>query len=136
VSSDVEPRQKVEWALLVAKLFNSKIHLFQATENDADLDSRIRIITRQITDIFDENKISYQIDKADKRKDYAEQVLAYSVKNRADMIMIMTVPLIDVPGFSMSAWDETLMFNEAEIPVMCINPMELGKFYYEWVTLY
>jgi hypothetical protein len=42
---------------------------------------------------------------------------------------------VDVPGFSVSAWDEKMMFNEAQIPVMCINPTELGNYYYEWIGL-
>jgi len=135
ISNDLETRQKVQWVLLVAKLFNSKVHLFQANENDPDLDGRIRVITAHITKILDENKISYEIVKAEKTGDFANQVISYSIKTRSELIMIMTIPHIDVPGFSVSAWDETMMFNEAEIPVMCINPTELGKYYYEWITL-
>ena len=41
--------------------------------------------------------------------------------------MIMTMPGEDVPGFNFSAWNERLMFNEAQIPVMCVNPIELGE---------
>jgi nucleotide-binding universal stress UspA family protein len=135
ISNDLETRQKVQWVLLMAKLFDSKVHLFQANENDSDLDGRIKIITGQITKILDENKIQYEIIKAEKTGDFANQVLAYSIKTRTELIMIMTIPHVDVPGFSVSTWDETMMFNEAEIPVMCINPTELGNYYYEWLTL-
>jgi nucleotide-binding universal stress UspA family protein len=135
ISNNLETRQKVQWILLMTKLFHSKVHLFQADENDPDLDGRIHVITSQITKILDENKISYGIIKAEKTGDFANQVISYSIKIRTDLIMIMTVPHIDVPGFSVSAWDETMMFNEAEIPVMCINPTDLGKYYYEWITL-
>ena len=136
ISNDLETRQKVQWVLLMAKLFHSKVHFFQANENDPDLDGRIKVITAQITKILDENKIPYEIIKAEKTGDFANQVISYSIKTRTDLIMIMTIPHIDVPGFSVSTWDETMMFNEAEIPVMCINPTELGKYYYEWITLY
>jgi nucleotide-binding universal stress UspA family protein len=135
ISNDLETRQKVEWILLMAKLFNSKVCLFQANENDPDLDGRIRVITGQITKILGENKIEYEITKAGKTGDFANQVISWAIKTRSDMIMIMTIPHIDVPGFSVSTWDETMMFNEAEIPVMCINPTELGNYYYEWLTL-
>jgi nucleotide-binding universal stress UspA family protein len=135
ISNDLETRQKVQWVLLMAKLFGSEVHLFQAHENDPDLDGRIHVITSQITKILDENNVRFEIIKAEKTGDFANQVISYSVKIRADLIMIMTVPHIDVPGFSVSAWDETMMFNEAEIPVMCINPTELGNYYYEWLTL-
>jgi len=135
ISNALETRQKVQWILLMAKLFNSKVHLFQANENDPDLNGRIKFITAQITKILDENKIQYEIIKAEKTGDFANQVISYSIKTRTELIMIMTIPHVDVPGFSVSTWDETMMFNEAEIPVMCINPTELGNYYYEWLTL-
>jgi nucleotide-binding universal stress UspA family protein len=135
IHNDVEPRQKVQWAKLMAKLFNSRIHLFQATEKDSGLNSRLKIITQQITESFDEDKIPYEIFVAEKKGAFAEEVISYAVKNHADMIMIMTRPNIDVPGFSLSAWDERLMFNEAQIPVMCLNPVDFGYYYYEWIML-
>ena len=135
ISNDLETRQKVQWILLMAKLFNSKVSLFQANENDQALDGRIHVITSQITKILDENKIHYEITRAEKTGDFANQVLAYADEHLSDLIMIMTIPHIDVPGFSVSTWDETMMFNESEIPVMCINPTELGNYYYEWLTL-
>ncbi len=52
IGSDVDPRQEVQWVKLMAKLFNSTVHLFQAVERDAALSSKISIITRQITDVF------------------------------------------------------------------------------------
>lgn len=135
ISNDLETRQKVQWVLLMAKLFHSKVHLFQAIENDPDLDGRIKFITAQITKILDKNNILYEIIKAEKVGDFANQVISYSIKTRTELIMIMTIPHVDVPGFSVSTWDETMMFNGAEIPVMCINPTELGNYYYEWLTL-
>ncbi len=135
ISNDLETRQKVQWVLLMAKLFNSKVHLFQANENDPDQDGRIKFITAQITKILDENKIQNKTIKAEKTGDFANQVLSYAIKTRTELIMIMTIPHVDVPGFSVSTWDETMMFNGAEIPVMCINPTELGNYYYEWLTL-
>ena len=133
VSNDVEPRQKVQWAKLMAKLFNAKVNIFQSFEKETEMNNRLDIITRQITDIFDESDLEYSIKKADKSTDFADQVLSYAVTNDAKMIMIMTRPNLDVPGFSLSGWDERLMFNDAQIPVMCINPVEVGTYYWEWI---
>ena len=119
----------------MAKLFNSKIHLYQALEKDKGLNSRLKIITAQITKIFDEQKIPYEIAVAEKTTGFADQVVHYSTVNKMNLIMIMTVPQIDVPGFNVSAWDEKMMFNEDEIPVMCINPTEITDYYFEWLTL-
>jgi len=134
VSNDVEPRQKVQWAKLIAGLFNARIHLFRSMEKDSVMNNRLDIIMRQITDIFDESGIDYTIKVAEKPGDFADQVLSYAVLNHAQMIMIMTRPNVDIPGFSLSSWDERLMFSDAQIPVMCINPFEVGTYYWEWVT--
>ncbi|MBE0649034.1 MAG: universal stress protein [Bacteroidales bacterium] len=133
VSNDVEPRQKVQWAKLIAKLFHAKVNIFQSLEKDPDMNNRLNIITRQVTDIFDESEMKYTVTVAEKTTDYADQVLSFAVTNNAKLIMIMTRPNIDVPGFSLSGWDERLMFNDAQIPVMCVNPVELGTYYWEWI---
>lgn len=133
VSYDVEPRQKVQWAKLMAKLFHARVNIFQSNEKDATMNHRLGIITREITDIFDESGIEYSISKADKTADFADQVLSFAVTHDARMIMIMTRPNVDVPGFSLSGWDERLMFNDAQIPVMCINPVDIGTYYWEWI---
>lgn len=134
ISNDVEPRQKVQWAMMISKLFNARIHLFRSLEKESSLNGRLEIITQQITTEFDTNKIPYEICVAENPGDFAEQVLSYAVINHADLIMIMTRPNSDLPGFSLSGWDEKLMFNEAQIPIMCINPVELGTYYWEWIT--
>jgi nucleotide-binding universal stress UspA family protein len=135
ITNDLEVRQKVEWALLMARLFNSRFQLYVAREKDQDLNNRLQVITQQITKVFDEKKISYGIEMAEKPGDFEKQVVAYAVQKKSDMIMIITIPAIDNPGFSVSGWGETMMFNEAQIPVMCINPSIIGKYYYEWITL-
>ena len=133
ISSDVEPRQSVEWILLISRLFNSTIHLFQSLETDPALNTRLNIITQQIAKILDEKKVPYDIKTAGSVRDFSSQIISYAVTHKSGMIMIMTMPGEDVPGFNFSAWNERLMFNEAQIPVMCVNPIELGGYYYEWM---
>jgi hypothetical protein len=101
-------------------------------EKDSGLNSRITVITGQIKDVLDSEKIPYTVTRAEKAGDFTSQVISFSVLKHADLIMIMTQPTPELPGFSLSNWDERLMFNEAQIPVMCVNPVELGYTYYEW----
>jgi nucleotide-binding universal stress UspA family protein len=136
VSNDLEARQKVQNALKIAKLFNSRIHIFQSKERDTALQNRVSIITRQITEIFDKEKVKYFAVQAEKASGYADQVLSYAVLKKADLIMIMTQPNVDVPGFSMSNWDEKLMFNDAQIPVMCTNPLDVVVNFWESSSSY
>jgi nucleotide-binding universal stress UspA family protein len=125
ISNDLEARQKVQTALKISKLFDSKVHLFQSKEKDAGLASRVAIITKQIKDILTENKVRNEVVSASRGSGFAGQLLSYAVLHKADLIMIMTQPNVDVPGFSLSEWDEKLMFNDAQIPVMLINPLDV-----------
>jgi nucleotide-binding universal stress UspA family protein len=131
ISNDLEPRQKVQTALKISKLFDSKIHLFRSKEKDAALASRVAIITKQIQEILTDNKIKFHVETASRASGFASQVLSYAVLNKADLIMIMTQPNVDVPGFSLSEWAEKLMFNDAQIPVMLINPLDVMVNYME-----
>jgi nucleotide-binding universal stress UspA family protein len=135
VSNDLEPRQAVHWAKLMAKLFNAKIHIVICPEKETGRKTSLAIITKQITDFFDNEKVSYLCQFAETSGKFAEEVISYSVLNRADLIMIMTRPNVDFAGFSLASWDERLMFNDAQIPVMGINPVEYGFHYFEWSML-
>jgi nucleotide-binding universal stress UspA family protein len=133
ISTEIEPRQAVDWVLLISRLFDSQILIYQSLEHDQGLNVKLKLITQQITKIFEEKQVHYTIQVAEKPSDFSTQVISHAAANMADMIMIMTMPAIDLTGFSFSAWDERIMFNEAQIPVMCINPIELGDYYYEWM---
>jgi nucleotide-binding universal stress UspA family protein len=136
VTNDLEVRQKVAWAVMISQLFQSRIYLYLANEKDPHLANRLNFITAQIAKVFDQKKVEYEVVKAARKSDYAGQVIDFATANACDMIMVMTVPQIDIPGFSVASWDESMMFNETEIPVMCVNPTKLSNYYYEWVTLY
>jgi nucleotide-binding universal stress UspA family protein len=136
INTDTEARQTVQWAQLMAKLFKTPIHLFVSFEKDTVLHGRLKIITAQITEEFDKNEVPYKITWADQAGNFTNQIISYAVVSNSDLIMIMTRPQADLPGFSFAGWDEKLMFNDAQIPVMCLNPLDLGTYYWEWIDTY
>lgn len=133
ISSEIEPQQAVAWLLLMNRLFSSKILIYQAEEPDPIINGHLKIITKQIITIFEDKKIPYDITEAEKPTDFSAQVISHATANMADLIMIMTMPVVDLTGFSFSAWNERIMFNEAQIPVMCINPIEFGGSCDDWL---
>ena len=82
ISSDIEPRQSVEWILLMSRLFNSKIHLFQSMETDPVLKTRLNIITQQITKILDEKKVPFDIKTAETERDFSTQIISHAVTHK------------------------------------------------------
>ncbi|MEI7895686.1 MAG: universal stress protein [bacterium] len=135
ITINLESRQAVNWAKLMAKLFKAKIHMYICPEKDSSLRSALAIITKQITTVFDAENVHYSIGYAPTSAGFAEQVISFSVLHEADLIMIMTRPNVDAAGFSLSSWDDKLIFNQAQIPVMGLNPVEYGYSYYEWSML-
>jgi nucleotide-binding universal stress UspA family protein len=132
ISDFMEDRQKVKWAMFLAKTFNSTVHLFQKFDSDAGRQSRINIVTEHIREAFENNGIRFLVENAGKHGNFATQVLDYSVSHRADLIIIMTDTEVPDPRFRLAPWDETMIFNTSQIPVMCLNPLVLSNFYYEF----
>ena len=130
ITDFMEDRQKVKWAVYLAKTFNSSIHLFQKNVSNPAVASRVTIVTRHITDEFDKYNINYIVKKAENRSKYADQVLDYAVTQMGDMIMIMTESEIPEPEFKLASWAEKLIFNTSQIPVMCLNSLALNNIYY------
>ena len=135
INSFTEARQQVQWAMFIASTFGSRIHIFREQHTDTKLASKINIVTEQIKKAFKQKDILFSIEDAGKSGKFADQMLDYAVAEKADMIMIMTDADIFSPDFNAGAWDEKMMFNKAQVPVMCINPVMTGKVYYEYITL-
>ena len=115
-----EDRQKVEYAIQLSELFNSSIHIFpQSTENPQSK-AKLDVIVEQITAQFDKHKVKYTLADANEYGEvWDRQVLNYSSSINADLILIISNP--DKHMMFFDAKEENIMFNAAQIPVMCVN---------------
>lgn len=126
VSPYSEDRQKINYAISLAKSFDATIHLFPKYETDKFARKKILGIVKQIKVIFDENGVSYNKKMPEEMAgNFSKQIIDYSVMNNADLIMIVTSSNASLPMFDSS--DEQIVFNTSRIPVMCINPARVKK---------
>jgi nucleotide-binding universal stress UspA family protein len=130
INTFTEARQKVVIARNVAHRFNSTIHIFKEIVKDPAEMSRIEIITKQIVEEFKKEGVNYTIESAEKSGDSAKQLIGFAAANNMDLIMILTEPQIGTTYFNLGPWNEKIMFNEAQIPVVCINPVEHSKIFF------
>lgn len=130
INTFTEARQKVGIAIRAAHRFNSTIHIFKEKIKDPAEMSRIEIISNQIVDEFKKEKVNYAIHDAEKSGDSAKQLIDFAAANNMDMIMVLTEPQIGTNYFNLGPWNEKIMFNEAQIPVLCINPVEHSQIYF------
>jgi nucleotide-binding universal stress UspA family protein len=130
ISLYTEARQQVFYAIVNSILFKSKILIYKQKSTDPGEISQLDIITKQIEEEFQKNKVNYTISQADSTRNFTAQLFDYAVSTSADMIMMMTDSNIG-SNFDTSSWSEKMIYNVAQIPVFSINPVYLGQIYYE-----
>jgi nucleotide-binding universal stress UspA family protein len=118
--------QKASWAMYIAKIFNSKLHFVVAYNSIIAIKARVNAMVSRIERFLVENNIQYEIIQAEKGGSFPKQIIDYYKSISADMITIMTEKQTAIPGFMFTKWQESILFNEEKMPVMCINPVEVN----------
>ncbi|MBN1252948.1 MAG: universal stress protein, partial [Bacteroidales bacterium] len=123
VTVSSQDRQKVNWAIFIAKTFRATVHIFPKRESETYHRKKIMSVVKQIKIIFDKHNVNY-VDKVSDEGagNFAKQVVDYAVINNADLIMTMVNNDNFLPFFETQ--DEQIIFNSSQIPVICINPVE------------
>ena len=131
VTVSTKDRQKISVTVSLARAFDAKIHIIPKFESDKNFKRKIMSVVKQMKNIFDEHGIDY-VDKVSKEQggNFAKQVIDYSVVNNADLIIIMTSSDQSLPMFD--SWDEQIVFNSSQIPVICVNPAKVKKLNFGW----
>jgi nucleotide-binding universal stress UspA family protein len=126
VTFSSQDRQKVNWAIYLAKTFRSTIHIFPKRENETYQKKKIMSVVKQIKVIFDKHNVSY-VDKVSEEGagNFSKQLLDYAVANEADLIMTMITKRKLLPF--LNTMDEQIIFNSSQIPVICINPTDVKQ---------
>lgn len=126
VTIGANDRQKVNWAIYISKIFNSTIHIFPKREESKHQKIKIMSVVKQIKNIFDKHNVKY-CDKVSEKGagNFAKQVIDYAMDNDTDLIMTMVSSESIVPFFD--SQDEQIIFNTSQIPVICINPVNVKK---------
>jgi len=118
------PWEKTTWAAFIAKNFNAEIQILQI--DSSELTEAVKIITGH----FDKQGVKYTVAKTD-GSNFSKKVIDYATANLSDMIMIMTNPDKSFTKFILGSYDEEMIFNTPQIPVMCINPRK-----YNWEKIF
>jgi nucleotide-binding universal stress UspA family protein len=124
ITSDAGPWEKTKWASFIAKNFDAEIHIYQL--DSAELTEAVGIITKH----FNKEDVKYKVVKAES-SNFAKHIIDYATSNVCDMIMIMTNPDKSFSKFLLGSYDEEIIFNPSQIPVMCINPRK-----YNWEKIF
>lgn len=131
-----ENKEKLQWAIFLGKYLNSKIHLYKAPVMDKNLQKKVNVNLNFAIRFLIQNNIEYEIHTSSKSgsRNYHKELLAFSKKINADLILITTTKHITKLDYIFGAKEQYLLSNTEKIPVMCVNPKsnfaKVGQFMY------
>jgi nucleotide-binding universal stress UspA family protein len=121
-----ETKQKLSATVKLAKYFNSKIHIIAPKEDDEFLNNAVKRNLAFSKNYLEENHIPYSVKTADDKGNFVKQIIKYSVSIDADLIAIVSSSEgFVLPEFMASAEEQQIITNEAQIPVLCVNPAQV-----------
>ncbi len=119
-----ETKEKLRKAIEIANLFGSTINLVSVlTTDDEFIVNKLKRQMNQVYEFIVEHNISCTIEFLH-GNEISEEIVGYSKKIKADLIMIMTqeeLTWTDIMFISSSAQQ---IINDSEIPVLSIRPKE------------
>lgn len=129
-----ENKEKLQWAIFLGKYLNSKIHLYKAPIGDKDLQKKVNVNLNFAIRFLIQNNIEYEIHSAPKSSNFQKELISFSKKIKADMILITTTKHLSKIDYFFGAKEQYLLSNNEKIPVMCVNPKsnfaKVGQFMY------
>jgi nucleotide-binding universal stress UspA family protein len=117
----------LKYATAMHQHFNSEIVLFLNSNTDEFAEKKINANLNFCVNKLEAGKIPYQIAKQEPRFNYYKNMVKFAVENQVDMIMIYALDdhtfldLITEP-------EQKVIYNEAQIPVMCVTPYQSHVF--------
>ncbi|MBL7946573.1 MAG: universal stress protein [Flavobacteriales bacterium] len=122
-----ETRQKLTVVAEMAKTFGSKVHLITPKEDDEFLHNQLLNHIKFADQYLTERGIEHvaTIAKSDS-SDFVKAVVRHSVEIDADLIAIMNLTEGNIFGVLGVPYEQEVIANEAQIPVVCMNPIATG----------
>ena len=120
-----ETRQKLTLVASMAKYFKSKVHLISPKEDDEFLHKQLVNNIKFANQYLDEHGIEHDATIAEENSsDFVKAVVRHAIAVDADLITIMNLQQGNIFGVLGVPYEQEVITNEAQIPVMCMNPRE------------
>jgi len=121
-----ETKQKLSYVSNIAKYFNSMVHVITPDETDEFLRQQVRSNISFSESFFKDRNIE-MTSAIIPSKEFDKEVVRYAAKVGADLIAIMNLNKTAFMSALGSNYEQNIITNEALIPTMIVNPIELGS---------
>jgi nucleotide-binding universal stress UspA family protein len=115
-----EDKQKLRWAGFLGKTFGSKVHLLAKQEKDEFVKNKVDHNVAYAKNFFKHNGIETEVHES-QSSDYFKETIRTASQVDADLIVIMTDPETNLTDYVFGPYEQKVIANDGQIPVMCIN---------------
>lgn len=123
VDYKLETKEKLKWVSMLGYLNQGmKVRLFGQRGNGPMYDNPTKANMSFCTRYLDERNIPSEVIWADEKGTFYQLSLKYAKENNVDVIMITTTRDIAFHDYILGAYEQTIIANEAQIPVFVVNP--------------
>ena len=118
-----ETKQKLEIVSSIATYFNSKIHLISPYESDEFLLHKLKANIAWGKKYLSGKGVNSDAHIGNKGANFIDEILNLASDVDADLISIMNLQKNSLMGMLGSAYEQSLITNELQTPVLCVNPL-------------
>lgn len=118
-----ESKQLALQAIGIAKIFGGEVILFEGKESDEFLAKQTRLNVQFSENLCDANNVPHRT-VLQEENGYHKELIKKAVAENVDLICIMSRKDMDLKTVLLGDDEQWLINNEAQIPVMCVNPTQ------------
>lgn len=131
VDYKLETKEKLKWVSMLSYLAKIKVSLLGQQGNGPMYDNPTKANMNFCRKYLEERQINYDIVWLDQKGSFYELSLKYAKEHNCDVVMITTTRDIAFHDYILGAYEQTIIANEAEIPVFVVNPRSEVKLAYQ-----
>lgn len=120
-----DTKQKLSVVAEMAQYFDGRVHIFSPAEEDEFLRNQLLRNIEFAKEFFEDRSIAYTVKISEHRSSaFVRDVIHYGAAIDVDLISIMNLHEKSLMGIIGQSYEQQIITNEAQIPVLIMNPIE------------
>jgi nucleotide-binding universal stress UspA family protein len=119
-----EEREKLVWADFINRIFKCKFYLCYAESSDPQIQKRTQGNINAAVRFLESRSINYELQRLEGKNSFATETVKFAENIGSGLIIIMTTKNLRFQDYVFGATEQQIIANEAQIPVLCVNPIK------------
>lgn len=126
-----ENREKLKWIQFIHQFSEPKVYIYASATKEGIIDSRTKANVVFSKKFLEEKNIPYELVLSEGDASFSQETIQFSEKIDADLVLVMTTRDIAFHDYVLGAYEQYIIANSAQMPVLVINPRtDLMKYGY------